>query len=272
MATRNPYRFIGDFLLPDEEEPPESTGGGGGEMRALTDPTAPDGGFDLAPRPGFFASPQHRLAVLESERAARELAALTGQPAQGRLPRTPAGASGQQGERGQDRPGVNLASGGSYGPSPLPPVSPSLSNPLTPTDQDVQRFLAGGRSLEDRARWYAPEDKDFLAATEAEARRQVMAQTTGINLLNPIQRAILANRIQATAQSLRYSPTWTREYARRTFGYDPQTGQMVIPQGFDPNADPGFLAMWRQRQATAADTGENNALPAPSFLGPIPTL
>jgi hypothetical protein len=227
IQPRRPQR-IGPNGLPidDEYMPESSTSGGGGEI-------PPEGFFDrqpggprdiaiAAPNP-YDANPNPMLRALG---VADPLAAM-----------------GIQGQNPMARPGFGVfpgavqaagpapAMGAGRGPRPVDGASFFQSEPM-----DVNEFLASqrGTTYQGIQSWNPATDAGYQAAVEAETERRMSDPRSGVNALNPIQRTLMRQRVQA-------DPEFRRQYQIQTQGYDPRFNRMLYPEGFDPNTDATFL-------------------------------
>ena len=203
----------------DEEENPESqTSGGGGEI-------PPEGFFDRNP-----GGPRD-TAIITPDATTNPnpmLRGLGGGPSPWDfLTRSMGRVSPGAAVQGGGQPGGGMGQG--RGPRPLSAAEffDTGSGALDP-----EEYLAGqrGTTLQALRTWDSSQDAGYLAQVDARARA---AASIG-GLLNPIQYKVEYQRALA-------DPQLRRQYQIRTQGYDPQTGRMMRPPGFDPLTDQGFL-------------------------------
>ncbi len=143
-------------------------------------------------------------------------------------------------------------------PQPSRPVDPStfFGGPPEGGGLDVNEYLANqrGSTFQAAQTWNPYADQGFLAET---ARA-----TTG--LIGGLNNPIAARR----EYELRLrDPVWQREYQIRTYGYDPRFNRMIVPTGFDPATDAGFLQANQARAAArrAARESQLDALYGPDY-------
>lgn len=163
----------------------------------------------------------------------------------------PVGPQPQQPQRGGVFPGAaGPGGGGGPGRGQGAPASPFG----LPEDSglDVNEYLAQqrGRTFQDIQGWDAARDAEFVRSTLVQNEIGRRARLYGANMLNPI----VAARVRAEVLG---DPNVQRQYQREALGYDPRFNRMLLPAGFDPATDPGFLqasANYGQRRQAARGT------------------
>ncbi len=229
-GTYGGYR--GNYFFPDEEEykPESQTSGGGGEL-------PPEGFLDRqpgGPRDVAIAAPNpydpNPNPMLRALGVADPLAAMG---IQGQNPMQRPGFGVFPGAVQAGGPGGGGGMGTGRGPRPVDPASFFNQGQSTEGGLSPEEYLAEqrGGTLQGFQTWNPATDGGFQTAAADAAR----AAASRGGLVNPI-------RYEAELRRFLTDPTFQRQYQIQTYGYDPRFNRMMLPPGFDPNTDPGFLA------------------------------